>query len=216
MGEAAAQCPDTLCFDALKDGFHEKCYDGKPFFASDHPSGKGGMKVVSNCSHKKLSAKAYMEARTAIMSITGDNGKSLKLVPNLLVVSPANEQEGRLILEADTINGTTNVLKGTAELLVEPELADQPYAWFLLCTNKFLKPIIFQKRKPIKLVAKIKDTDENVFLQDEYIWGADGRFNAGYGFWQMAFGSDGTEEPGSGSASGKQPEASGQDEEAKG
>ena len=26
----------------------------------------------------------------------------------------------------------------------------------------------------------------------EFVWGADGRSNAGYGFWQMAYGSDGT------------------------
>ncbi|MCM1258428.1 MAG: Mu-like prophage major head subunit gpT family protein [Roseburia sp.] len=194
MGEAAAQHPNTLCFDALKAGFKEKCYDGKAFFAANHPSGEGGRTLVSNLSHKKLDADSYMEGRTAIMSITGDKGKSLNLVPNLLVVSPANEMAARMILEADQINGTTNVLKGTAELLVETELADKPEAWFLLVTNRFLKPIIFQKRKAIKMTSKTKDDDENVFLRDEFIWGSDGRSNAGYGFWQMAYGSDGTEE----------------------
>lgn len=194
MGEAAAQHPDTLCFDALKAGFTEKCYDGKPFFAEDHPSGEGGKKKVSNMSHDKLDADAYEEARTAIMSLTGDKGKSLNLVPNLLVVSPANEKAARLILKADQIDGTTNVYKDTAELLVATELADKPDAWFLLVTNRFLKPIIFQKRKAIKITSLTKDDDENVFMRDEFVWGADGRSNAGYGFWQMAYGSDGTEE----------------------
>ena len=129
-----------------------------------------------------------------MMSITGDKGKSLNLVPNLLVVSPANEKAARLILKADQINGTTNVLKDTAELLVATELADTPDAWFLLCTNRFLKPIIFQKRKEIKMTSLTKDDDQNVFLRDEFVWGADGRSNAGYGFWQMAYGSDGTEQ----------------------
>ncbi len=193
MGEAAAQHPDILCFDALKAGFSEKCYDGKPFFAEDHPSGKGGRKTVSNLSHDRLDADSYEAARTAVMSITGDKGKSLNLVPNLLVVSPANEKAARLILKADQINGTTNVLKDTAELLVATELADAPDAWFLLCTNRFLKPIIFQKRKAIKMTSLTKYDDANVFMRDEFIWGADGRSNAGYGFWQMAYGSDGTE-----------------------
>lgn len=192
MGEAAAQHPDILCFDALKSGFKEKCYDGKPFFSEEHPSGTGGKKKASNLCHDKLDADAYEKARTSIMSITGDKGKSLNLVPNLLVVSPTNEKAARLILKADQINGTTNVLKDTAELLVATELADMPDAWFLLCTNRFLKPIIFQKRKPIKLTSLTKDDDENVFMRDEFIWGADGRSNAGYGFWQMAYGSDGT------------------------
>ena len=191
MGEAAAKHPDVLCFGALKAGFKKKCYDGKTFFAENHPSGEGGKKAVSNLSHEKLSASSYEMARASMMSLTGDKGKSLGLVPNLLVVSPASEKEGLLILKADQINGTTNVLKGTAELLVEPELADMPYAWFLLCTKRFLKPIIFQRRKEIKLTALTKDDDQNVFMLDEFIWGADGRSNAGYGFWQMAYGSDG-------------------------
>ena len=62
----------------------------------------------------------------------------------------------------------------------------------MLCTNKFLKPFIFHKRTPVMLTALTKDDDENVFMRDEFIWGADGRSNAGYGFWQMAYGSDGT------------------------
>ncbi len=193
MGESAARHPNTLCYDALKNGFKEKCYDGKPFFAEDHASGEGGRKTVSNLSHEMLDADSYEAARASMMSLTGDKGNSLNLVPNLLVVSPANEKQGRLILEAETINGTSNVLRGTAELHVETELADMPNAWFLLCTNRFLKPIIFQERKKIKMVALTKDNDANVFLRDEFLWGADGRSNAGYGFWQMAHGSDGTE-----------------------
>jgi len=31
-------------------------------------------------------------------------------------------------------------------------------------------------------------------MQDTYLYGADGRSNAGYGFWQMAYGSTGEEE----------------------
>ena len=137
------------------------------------------------------SMESYMEGRSSIMSIKGDKGKSLKLVPDLLVVPPALEETARLILEADQIDGTTNVLKGTAKLHVEPALAEHPEYWFLLCTNRFLKPFIYQLRKKIKFTSLTRDTDENVFMLDEYLYGADGRSNAGYGFWQMAYGSTG-------------------------
>ncbi|CAH8720529.1 Mu-like prophage major head subunit gpT family protein [Paenibacillus melissococcoides] len=50
------------------------------------------------------------------MSLVDDGGKSLKLVPNLLVVSPANEM-GRKILYADQIDGTTNTFKSTRSCL---------------------------------------------------------------------------------------------------
>lgn len=188
MGEAAALHPDELVFGALMDGFKEKCYDGKTFFATDH---KMEDKTFSNKGTAELTAESYEAARAAIMSIRGDKGKSLKLVPDLLVVPPSLEKAARLILEADQVNGTTNVLKGTAKLLVEPELAEHPDYWFLLCTNRFLKPIIFQERAKIKFTSLTKETDENVFMNNKFLYGANGRSNAGYGFWQMAYGSTG-------------------------
>ena len=192
-GEEAGRHPNVLCYEVLKNGFNKKCFDEKSFFSEDHPSGKDGKYKVSNRSKKKFSSEEYEKARQSMMMLTGDKGQSLGLVPDLLIVSPANEKAARLVLEADQINGTTNVLKGTAELLVAPELADRENYWFLLCTNRFLKPIIFQDRKKAKLTALIKDDDDNVFMRNEFIWGVDARYNAGYGFWQMAYGSTGTE-----------------------
>lgn len=64
--------------------------------------------------------------------------------------------------------------------------------WFLLDTSRSLKPIIFQERKKAKFEALTSDTDPNVFHRKEYIYGVDSRYNVGYGFWQMAFGSKAT------------------------
>ena len=41
-------------------------------------------------------------------------------------------------------------------------------------------------------MSKTQETDENVFMKKQFLYGADSRGNAGFGFWQMAFGSDGT------------------------
>ena len=188
MGESASLHPDELVFGAMMDGFEAACYDGKPFFSGEHKLGK---ETYSNRGNERLSRDAYKKARASIMSIKGDKGKSLKLVPDLLVVSPTLEEEARLILEAEQIDGTSNVLKGTAQIHVEPMLSEHPDYWFLLCTNRFLKPFIYKERKKIKFVSLTKDTDENVFMLDEFMYGADGRSNAGYGYWQMAYGSTG-------------------------
>ena len=100
MGEAAALQPDELVFGAMMSGFNEKCYDGLSFFNTAH---KVGDATYSNRSNKKLSRESYMEGRSSIMSIKGDKGKSLKLVPDLLVVPPALEETARLhIVIADT------------------------------------------------------------------------------------------------------------------
>lgn len=61
--------------------------------------------------------------------------------------------------------------------------------WYLLDLSRPLKPLIFQQRKKPNFVAMDKETDGNVFTRKEYLYGIDCRDNAGFGFWQMAFGS---------------------------
>lgn len=61
--------------------------------------------------------------------------------------------------------------------------------WYLLCTKRALRPVIFQDRKRPQFVSKTNATDDNVFDRDEYVYGVDSRCNVGFGFWQMAYGS---------------------------
>lgn len=61
--------------------------------------------------------------------------------------------------------------------------------WFLLCTKMPLKPLILQKRKDFEFVAKDDPTDDRVFMNKEFVYGADARGNVGFGFWQFAWGS---------------------------
>lgn len=193
MGEAAAQHPDTLVWGLLMEGFTQRCYDGKPFFSDQHLIGdEKSKKKASNMLHKKLSPESYAEARAMIMSQLGDNRKSLKIIPNTLFVSPTNETMGRKILECEFIDGSSNPLRNTASLEVITDLAEKPDFWFLGCTNKALKPVIFQERKPLKFQSFVDDNDLNVFLKNEYLYGVDGRHNVGFGFWQLMAGSDGT------------------------
>lgn len=61
--------------------------------------------------------------------------------------------------------------------------------WFLIDASRALKPVILQKRKDFKFVSKDKETDDNVFDNNEFVYGADARANVGFGFWQFAWGS---------------------------
>lgn len=63
-------------------------------------------------------------------------------------------------------------------------------SWYVFDTSKPLRPFIFQNRDPFQLVSKFALTDENVFWDDEFIWGIRGRCGAGYGLWQLAYRSD--------------------------
>lgn len=83
-------------------------------------------------------------------------------------------------------------MKGTAEALAVPQLAGKDAAWYLLCTTRPIRPLIYQQRRKAKFVGKTAENDDNVFFNKEYIYGVDSRGNAGFGFWQMAYGSDGS------------------------
>lgn len=62
--------------------------------------------------------------------------------------------------------------------------------WFLLDLSQVLKPVIFQNRKRMdRIIVKDQDTDDDVFMRNQIVYGVDGRCNAGYGFWQTAYGS---------------------------
>lgn len=62
--------------------------------------------------------------------------------------------------------------------------------WFLLDTSKPLKPFIFQQRLAPEFESKDDPSSSDiVFLRDLYLYGIRSRGSAGYGYWQMAFGS---------------------------
>jgi phage major head subunit gpT-like protein len=59
--------------------------------------------------------------------------------------------------------------------------------WFLIDTRKTWRPFIYQMRRPYQMIPKFSMTDPQVFWNQEFEWGVDGRSNAGYGLWQTAF-----------------------------
>lgn len=61
--------------------------------------------------------------------------------------------------------------------------------WYLLCSKRALKPLIYQEREKAQFVAKDDPRDHNVFMNKEFVYGVDGRWNVGFGYWQMAYGS---------------------------
>ncbi len=118
-------------------------------------------------------------------------GRSIARAPNRLVYSTllggfANPcYDGQPFFDADhpvlvtgggfTTMANTDVVAGTGP------------AWFLYDSS--MPPLIFQNRKPFELVAKDRPDDDNVFMLKKFLYGADARYNAGYGFWQYIWGS---------------------------
>lgn len=81
------------------------------------------------------------------------------------------------------INGQPTTYANT-----DAEPGDGP-AWFLVDDTRYIKPIIFQDRRPFTFVALDHPEDENVFSRREYVYGVDARHNVGFGFPQFCWGS---------------------------
>lgn len=199
MGRSAAVLPDEIIFGLLGKGFETACYDGKPFFSESHVD-DGKAKEQSNFGTAALSFASYSAARAQMMALKDAAGKPLGVLPNLLVVPPQLEAMGLKILKADTLVETvggkdtlvSNIYKDSAELMVVPELADNPSAWYLLDVSRAVKPMVFQERKKPEFVSILDVKSENVFMRKEYLYGVDSRCNGGFGLWQLAYGSKGT------------------------
>lgn len=61
--------------------------------------------------------------------------------------------------------------------------------WFLLDVSRAVRPIIWQERIKYEFQQLTRDDSEEVFLNDRFLYGVRARVNAGFGLWQLAWGS---------------------------
>lgn len=194
-GYSAKQLPDEIVFDLVNNGFSNKGYDGKVFFATNHPVGKTtdsnkGTAALS-CATAALALASYGAARTALREMKDDDGRPLNITPDVLLVPPALENVAHTLMTADKLeDDKPNPYKGTATVVVDARLSSST-AWFLLDTTKPVKPFIYQERKKPEFVQQTAPDTDNVFLRKTFLYGAEARANGGYGFWQTAYGSTG-------------------------
>jgi len=177
----------------ILEGKDIKCYDGKACVATNHSEGLSG--TQSNKGTSALSASSLQAAITAMKKFKDDQGKPRHVVPDLLVVPPDLEFKARELLHSayfpeegsTTAKLATNVLRGVVDLLVTPYLTDTNN-WFLLCTKRVIKPIIYQERKAPEFVALDTGT-ESLFMRKTLYYGVDFRGMCGWGDWRNVYGS---------------------------
>lgn len=199
IGEAVSYWPDDLVMEALLAGGSSLCYDGQYFFDTDHPkqlNNSAGGTQSNLYTTTALTAANFGTTRAAMRALVGEDGKPLKVRPNLLVVPPALEKTAREIVVATTVPsaaGTasqTNTQAGQADVLVIDELAaaagGSDTTWYLMDTTKAVKPFIFQERKAPTFTFFDKPTDATVFERREFRFGAESRGAAGYALWFLA------------------------------
>lgn len=194
LGWNAKKHPDQIVAPLLKSGQTLLCFDGQPFFSASHPKGGAAGGTYQNYwnTGMALNAANFSIVKAAMGSYVSESGNPLAITPSLLVVPPALESTARQLMNAEIIapaaafgqnaagGPQSNVLKGAADVLVIPELADAPTAWYLLDVTKPIKPFVFQNRKAPTTLALTDPTSDNVFKRKEYIYGADCRDAAGF------------------------------------
>lgn len=206
MAYAARKYPDFRLVDELQA--NRTWSDGKAFFATDHPihvddenvKGFDGNNYYSNeYTSMPLTLDNYALVRQRMMARVGENGKSLGVMPNLLVYESSNEQAALHILKSahiapgvfgnqtSQVGAINNPYVGTAEGLLIPELAyDTVNAtatlgrWMLLDTTKAIKPFGWLNREAFNFAMRTSPTDPVVFDKNKYLFGGRGR-GEGYG-----------------------------------
>lgn len=174
----------------INNGFTTTGYDAVNFFSASHPRKDGGSNQ-DNLGSGALSASNYEAALVKLHSLKDNQGRLLRNRVTHLMCGPDNEINALEILMAERLaSGATNVLRGSAQLLVIPGMTTG--YWAVADLSKPLKPLVWQTRRAVEFAALDNINDEDVFSKRILKWGADYRGAAGYGFWQLMVASTGS------------------------
>lgn len=204
LGEAAKKWQDTMLMPFIASGITSVLgYDGVAPYSTAHPLLGGIAGGIPNGApttqsnlflSTALTYDNYTSVRQAMRAWVGADGAPLGITPDVLMVPPQLEGAAKLILEADflaNIQATpnapqTNVWKNSARLVVNPWLASKPTNWWLLDTSKVIKPFgVFQRQAPT-MTALTSPTDANVFMNHQFIWGAEARGTVAETVWWLS------------------------------
>jgi len=201
MGQQAGLWPDREIADFITSStgaIATNGFDGVPFYSASHPNNGGDITGGPSGTQSNLYVNTaltydnYVAQRAIMQSWTGFDGAPLNISVDTLMVPPALEGTGKLILEADFLANTagtapqTNVFKGTAKLLVNKLLANKPNNWFLLSTSNVVKPYLWQLRKAPVFTMLTDPASPNVFLANEFMYGLDSEGAASMTLWFLS------------------------------
>ncbi len=147
-----------------------------------------------------FSGPSVATAFQTMASWVGPDLVPMNIVPDLVVVPPQLKFAAKEVLDVGSeliikqlaltsgygAAAPTNVLKGTLDYIVNPYLANEPTTWYMLCTTRATKPLVWQLRESPEQVFFTRPTDTDVFLHDTFKYGIRGRGVAGFAQWFLA------------------------------
>lgn len=199
MGMQAAEWPDDQMTPVVEAGFTATTFDGTTFFSDSHPIDTAGETTTNTQSNlmtsSAFSATTVSTMRTNFRNLKGRDNKPLGMNLRAVMIPPALESSALQVANAEFIVATfgvnaatgsqTNVLKGSFTPIVNAKLTSTT-TWYGLDNRWPIKAFIWQLRVAPQFDYKVSPTSENVFNDDQYIFGVRARGVGGYGLWFMA------------------------------
>lgn len=195
LAQRVVQHQHELVVSTLVNGSSVVGHDGVPFFGSHNL----GNRTFNNAGIDALDGVTLAATISSMMGVTDESGVPLGIMPDTLVVGPdlmwtaleLVESPVSVVKDAAHTN-TRNVFFGRMKVVVTPFLrGSSAQYWYLLDTKRAIRPVVFQQRKDVPVEFEALDNksgSETAFMRDTYLYGVRGRYNAGYGLWQTAFG----------------------------
>ena len=211
-----------LLMDRLSNAFSRTCYDGESFISDQHPlyEQKGGPDdayvqqstqsniVEANGTSNFALARNYKtalgideEVLVDHRTLRGSTGERISVDPDIVVVPESQRSVAEDVFLADMIRDESlgemvpNPLDGQFdEVYADDELDRQGFTdgFFLVdSTNPVLIPMIYLLRQGVETESMLEDS-EHAMMHNEFVYGADARYQIGFGHWQAVFASDGT------------------------
>lgn len=188
LGMAARLHGDVLFIDALNGGFTDKCFDGRAFFATNHPI-RGG--TQSNKVTGALDATTFYEGLGLLEKMVDYDGTPLDIASMggelRLLVPPDSRSAAETILDKQFLSaGESNPNYKRARLMVNARLTAG--TWFLGYAGGSVRPFVRQTRRAPEVVTKAAVGDGEVFWENEVVYGVSYRGALGLGDYRAMVG----------------------------
>jgi len=156
--------------------------DGVGLANANHPASPTKSAVVQdNISALALSATNVEAVRQIMLGVTDDTNNIAGVMPNLLLVPTALENDAKIITQTPNVVGKAdndiNPQLGRFTYLVWPYLTSST-AWFMIDSIKMKQSLIWFDRIPLSITRKVQD--ETIFAT----WIARMRYSYGWRDWR--------------------------------
>lgn len=200
LGQSFPQHYGDMAVDLIVGAFTSAAYDNQFYFDTDHDAGDGT--PYFNAATYKFSANSWVQIRRQPAKLVepivnaDDRKRYLRIRYTDAFAGPDAENAFDLTFNVRNLAGGAdnpyfNNMPAERRHII-PELAGLGEGYVFFDLSKPIKPFAMMIVKGVDFVALDRPTDWNVFNHKEYVYGIDSIDNAGYGLWELGFGSTGT------------------------